>query len=253
MKIVFSVFKELNIDGEKELVFEKTIESDLPIEKIDPLYNMVDGYSSYLFAGRTISFWEIEAYQNQERQIIDNINKIPQGKGFRYGKKEPCKILIDRYHDMEKESSPAPDLNHCYYYSVSKYERGASGLTGIVTAIYSDPILSGIISSLIAAAIIAIISKIKSLLKKKKESLPTNHSDTIYVNIRTLKQNFTKITSINSEDYQIIELKRKRNGNSFVKIKTIDKNEYEVLSSPSGTIISLDLSSIGKGDNHDQL
>lgn len=239
MRILFSVFTEDIVEEKREKVFEKLVETNSPLSQLDPLSDINDGYQSTLFVGKSLVFWDISCFLNQEQAIIQRIKDIQSEVCLnRGGIKEPHSLSIYTFNQGNMDEAFMPDPKNSYFVEISRFELGASGL-GEIIAIINNPILSSILGSVIFTSISFFFKWARNKISRRAASNDTTSRPTVVVlNIKKLKKGFSRITGIDKQDYELTRFEKKKNGKYHIEIRTIDNLSYAVVAYPSGRIES---------------
>lgn len=236
MRILFSVFKEDIIDGKIEKKFEEMVETKASISEIDPLFDINDGFQSIMFVGKTLSFWDIYCFHNQEQTIIKRIKSITREKCSKKPReKEPLLLLLNSYGPGDSKELSYPDPERCYFYQLSRFECGASGFGEIISYIKEDPVLA----SFIGGVLIEFIRIVVNLFRKNNKINSKKKPAIIFLDVGNLKNCFSKITEIKKKDIQIVALQKFKKGKYVVNIRTASNSKYEVVTNRKGVIQSL--------------
>lgn len=233
MRLLFTVFQGNLVRGKKKPIYEELIETALPIDTINPLLDINDGFNSVLFVGRTLSFWDITCYHGQESTVIERIKNIPRGgKKQSQNKREPSAFIIRYYNQGNTDDIIEPDFNKCYYYQISKFECGASGFGEII----ANPYVANILCGLFLYGVTTVLPKLIKRLKNKKEFVAQRNEEPIVFNAKRFRKRFSKMTRMRKEDFQIADLDKKGKRKRSIRVRTVENKEYEVVAFWNGDI-----------------
>ncbi|MBR2405607.1 MAG: hypothetical protein IKB04_00960 [Clostridia bacterium] len=242
MKILFSVYSE-DLDTEmRQLLFSDIIETEMTVPEIDNLLEIYDLFWSNLEVGQNLAFWDIFCFGEFEQELIDKIRMIPLAKTEVVTTAEPTILRIQEYDPGNTDSAFYPDIRKCYFYKISRYERGASSFGAIIALIQNDPILAGVVGSAIFETGKYLLSKLwKILFKKSDPQIFRSRRRTLYLRAKRFYVNFQKMTNINRDQCQIVGLERTRGGKLKVRVRTLHDGAYEIIATAKGKIEKLTL------------
>ena len=238
MRVLFSVYNENLVDGVSSKLYDEMVETAIPIKEIDPFGDITDGFKSMLFVGRTLSFWDIYCFHDQEQIIIQNIKSIPRSHVDTVVEAKEPSILIIQYHSDDVGMPISSEQRNYYYYQIDRFECGASSIGEVIAIICNNPWFVGILTGVAANQLTPFLhNKITKLLHINVQSgIEKNTQTTVRMNIDQLKKNFSKISGIKKTDYQIIDFEVKRFNNLELRIRTADNRIFEITATRAGMI-----------------
>ena len=233
MKIVFSIYLEDGETGRVFLKYSDVVETDLSIKQIDERLQLYDLFHSELTVGHTLSFWDIYFWGNIPNDIIDKVKSIPEVHSYRETYREPCFLRVGEFDPGNTDSAIYPDIGDCYFYRISRYERGASGFGTFIAKGIASPIMISLVSSFI-------YDILRSLFKRKNREIDSKRA--LYLlNVRKFWNNFCKATNLDKFSCQMVFLTRIDDGKYEIHVRNIQQECYQVVCDNRGRIESLKL------------
>ena len=147
MKILFSVYKADRETDESELLFSKTVVTDIGIEEIDSRLEVYDGFRSVLEVGRNLAFWDLYSYFIDEQELIRKINDIPMAEEENTQAKEPKFSILEELNPDNSDDASYPDISKCYFYRIERYECGASSFGALIALLRENPFFMDLLGS----------------------------------------------------------------------------------------------------------
>lgn len=241
MKILFSVYFEDHETDENELLYTRTVETNLKIEEIDTLLQIYDGFHSVLEVGRNLCFWDIYCFFANIDDLKEKISSIPAHTSEIKDYVLPEIIVIKCFNPGNSGSEFYPDDENCFAYRIVRYECGASGFESIVMFAADHPWLMVFIGGAIWDFTKYLWNKLMKLFKKRNSVVNkrNSHEKTVCFSVKKCYQSFFEMTKIPYEDCQIVFLKRTKNNIFDVRIRTINNECFNMKCTRKGKITSM--------------
>lgn len=240
MKILFSVYSENRETEDCHLIFSEVVETEMTISKIDEYLEIYDLFRSVLEVGQNLAFWDIYCFGDFEQVVINKIKAIPITNTKMVALKEPTVLKIQEFDPGNADSPFYPNINECYFYKVSRFECGASSFDAIIAYIQKDPILAGVIGSMLFEFCKMLVAKLYKFVNTKKgqdKILPT--SQKFYFSAKKFYRNFQQITNVDRTNCQIVRIKKIKNGKFTIIVRTLNGEAFDIKATYSGKIENL--------------
>lgn len=251
MRILFSVFLEDFDTRIKQLCFSDIVETELTLSKVDEHLQIYDHFHSNLEVGMDLAFWDIYCFNDEALEVVDRIKTIPAGTSAISLMKDPKIIEIQEYDPGNTDSAVYPDTKDILFFTLSRYECGASGFSATIAYIVSKPLLIGLAINFTYDICKMAVKKFRSVFLRKKDTAKREKSSkTYYFRARRFYRNFTRTTNIDQSNCQIVYLKRIKGEKYKVVVRTTSKEIFEVNAGCTGKIYGIALTDASKVRKH---
>lgn len=230
---MLSIYTEKYDSGIASLVFSKWIFTDLKMDEIENLLQLQDGFHSEFTYGQTLSFFDIYFFVNCE-ETITKIQAIPEGTPHYLDKRVPTFLRVEEFNPGIADEAVPLFPSKVFLYSLSRYERGASGYSAIVYWMSTHPLEMVFIGGFLYDCAKIFICKVWSKISGR--GIWTSTSKPVVLRLKRFYKNFEALTQINSKDCQIIKIKQMKSGKLNIIVRTVKNEQYQIVTHASGKI-----------------
>ena len=232
-RIKISIYEDSRCTGLSELKYSEVAIFDLRASEIMNMIHWTEGYSCAIVDGDVLSFFDFRCIDRPSDDIINLVRSIPKSKEIPVIAPRGRGLFIIEDGDDGTYQPPetCPENTEISVNSQTQCGAGAGFGQSIIWLPLLEIIRDGIIWDLIKRT----ACKLFGIMKECNEEMKTY----IQFSPRKVYQKASAILQIPLNDLQIITIKRIRNGEHKVIIRTINDERYELKVTSRGEIISI--------------
>lgn len=239
MKILISIYHEDIESGSAVPIYSRLLATGLSLKEIEDRLHLHEGFRYSFTFGHTLSFLDIYYYFDVNHDVISTIENFPVSNVCSVQAKTPAFLLAKEYDPGIADHIDGPNEKRNFLYSLNRHECGASGYSAVVYWMAEHPFemifIAGIIYDIAKFFVLKIFNRLfgREIQAKKPQF--------IALNIKSFYKNFETVTKVKASDCQIVKMKRMKNGQFNIVVRTIDNIQYIAVAAVSGKLEKVEL------------